>query len=403
MSDDRPGSDLLAALDQLPCGVLRTDGDGLVVGVNRTFCAWLGFTREELVGRRRFQDFFTTGGRIFHQTHWQPLLRMQGSVAEVKLEMVHRDGHIIPMVINAILRQEGGVLEHEIAAYVAHDRDKYERELLASRRKLQAAVETAELAQAQARDRALVAEQMMGVVSHDLRNPLSTISSGAHVLLKLCADPKQQVLLERIQRATHRMGRLISDLLDFTQARMGGGLKVSPRPFELHGTMDELVDELRLAFPGRELRRHGHGSGEVVADPDRIMQLVGNLVANAVAYGDPAAPIEVVTRIEPDAFCVAIRNQGPPIPPELMPHLFEPLSRGDAIGEKSSLGLGLYIVDQITKAHGAAVHVKSDAQHGTEFEANFPHPPGRLRTPPSEDDSMGLAAAGDGPPGDARP
>jgi phosphoserine phosphatase RsbU/P len=372
VADDRRLADLLEALDELPCGLLRTDTDGLILRVNRTFCAWVGWERDDLVGQKRLQDLFTIGGRIFHQTHWQPLLQIQGSVAEVKLEIVHRDGHPIPMVINAIRRQRRETLVHEIAAYVAHDRDKYERELLSSRRKLQEAVEEAKSAQAQARDRALVAEQMMGVVSHDLRNPLSTISMGAALLTRLGATPQQQAVLERIKRATDRSNRLIADLLDFTQARLGGGLKLSPRPFALDGTVRDSVDELALAFAGRELKHRHSGPGEVVADPDRVMQLIGNLVANAMTYGDAQQPVEVETRVDDASFTVAVRNRGTPIDEALLPHLFEPLSRGDAKGEMRSLGLGLYIVDQIAKAHGGSVRVESGEVQGTIFEAQMP-------------------------------
>ena len=148
---DEPGlPEVLEALDEQPCGLLRTDTDGLILSANRTFCAWVGYERDELVNVRRLQDLFTMGGRIFHQTHWQPLLQMQGSVAEVKLEIVHRQGHTIPMVINAIRRQRAGAPVHVIAAYIAHDRDKYERDLLASRRKLQAVADKTKQTQEQA-------------------------------------------------------------------------------------------------------------------------------------------------------------------------------------------------------------------------------------------------------------
>jgi len=372
VSDDPRLAELLEALDELPAGLVRTDADGMIVRVNRTFCAWIGYERDELVGKVRLQDLFTMGGRIFHQTHWQPLLQMQGSVAEVKLEIVHRNGEKVPMVLNATRRQRGERLMHDIAMYVAHDRDKYERELLASRRQLQAAAETAETARAQARDRALVAEQMMGVVSHDLRNPLSTISMGAALLMRTGVTQQQQVVLDRIKRATDTSTRLISDLLDFTQARVGGGLKVSPRRFPLHQTVHESVEDLSLAFTGRDLRHQGDGSGEVVADPDRVLQLIGNLVANAMAYGDPQSPVVVSTRTSGDAFYVSVHNRGTPIPAELLPRIFAPLSRGDARGDVRSLGLGLYIVDQIAKAHGGSVRVQSDEAQGTLFEARFP-------------------------------
>jgi sigma-B regulation protein RsbU (phosphoserine phosphatase) len=360
------------ALEDFPCALVRTDADGLVLRANATFCKWLGYAREDVVGKRRLQDFFNIGGRIFHQTHWLPLLQMQGSVSEVKLEMVRADGTTVPMVLNAIRRERDGVLVHDIAAYVAHDRDKYEKELLGSRRKLQAAVEASHEAHEQARDRALVAEQMMGVVSHDLRNPLSTISMGATLLMKLKPTDQQRVVLERIQRATERSSRLISDLLDFTQARLGGGLKVKRRSFPLHDVVHDAVDELSQAFPGRGLHHNTHGAGEWFGDPDRIAQLVGNLVANAVAYGDAARPITVSTTTTDEEALVSVHNWGRPIPSPLLSQIFEPLSRGDEPGEARSLGLGLYIVRQIAKAHGGEVLVSSQGDTGTRFTTRLP-------------------------------
>ena len=113
----------LALLDQAACGLMQTGADGTFVRANRTFCSWIGQPPEALVGRRRFQDLLTMGGRIFHQTHWAPLLQMQGSISEIKLEIVHADGSAIPMVLNAIRRHDNGVLVHELAAFIARDRD----------------------------------------------------------------------------------------------------------------------------------------------------------------------------------------------------------------------------------------------------------------------------------------
>src|SRR5688572_29952874 len=139
--------------DSAACGLLQTSDDGTIIRVNRRFCEWVGRSASELVGVR-FQDLLTMGGRIFHQTHWAPLLRMQQSISEVKLDVVHRDGTSVPMVLNAFRHEEeGGVMVHELAAFVARDRDKYERELVLSRKRLEELHE-------EAKDRALFAEQM---------------------------------------------------------------------------------------------------------------------------------------------------------------------------------------------------------------------------------------------------
>ena len=115
-----------ALYEHAQCGLLVTGSEGTIHRVNATFCSWTGYEPEALVGRRRLQDLMTVGGRIFHQTHWFPLLGLQGSVAEVKLEIIHRDGRIIPIVMNAVRRNYGEHVRHEIALFVAQDRHKYE-------------------------------------------------------------------------------------------------------------------------------------------------------------------------------------------------------------------------------------------------------------------------------------
>jgi sigma-B regulation protein RsbU (phosphoserine phosphatase) len=367
-----PSPEILAVLDQAACGLLQTDANGNLLRVNRTFCQWLGYAPHDMVGTRKLQDLLTMGARIFHQTHWAPLLQIQGSVSEVKLELVHRDGHVVPMMLNAIRRQEADAIVHEVAAFVARDRDKYERELVESRKRLEVLVAEANRLQDEARDRASFAEQMVGIVSHDLRNPLSTIQMGAALLSRRNPDPQQLNVLARLSRAADRAERLITDLLDFTQARLGSGLTVSPKPVDLHALVAESVDELAQAFPGRKLVHLRSGAGECTVDADRVTQLLGNLVANAMTYGRPESSVTVTTSVGENACCITVHNEGPAIPAARLAELFKPMSRGSgAIHAPRSVGLGLFIVAEIVKAHRGTVSVTSDEQSGTAFTINF--------------------------------
>lgn len=361
---------------QAACGLARTAADGTFLHVNDTLCEWVGYSREELCGRRKMQDLLTMGGRIFHQTHWHPLLQIQGSISEVKLDIVHRDGVKFPMVMNAIGRKDGDGIHHDIALYVARDRDAYERELVQSRKKLEALVGEANKLQAQLQDRALFAEQMVGIVSHDLRNPLSTIQMGASLLERGNATPDQMRVLGRISRAAQRAGRLIVDLLDFTQARMGKGISFTLKPIDLRATVSEGIEELALAYPGRKIVHVHEGAHHCVADADRLSQLLGNLVSNAMTYGDPAEEVTVTSGADSDgSFWVNVHNWGKPIPKAVESKLFQPMIRGDGEAHAgSSVGLGLYIVAEIAKAHAGAVSVTSTAELGTSFRFDFPLP-----------------------------
>jgi sigma-B regulation protein RsbU (phosphoserine phosphatase) len=358
--------------DEAPCGLLVTALDGTILKVNATFCEWVGFAREELVGSKRVQDLFTVGGRIFHHTHWAPTLQMQGSLAEVKFDVRRRDGRSIPMILNARRRKRREGEFDEIAAFVAEDRNRYERELMSARKKADALLEKEREAQHLLRDRALFAEQMVGIVSHDLRNPLSAILMGIQLLGRTEGERRARVV-GHVRTSAERAQRLIEELLDFTKARVGQGLSVKLGPIDLHEITAQVVDELMLAFQDRVITHLSSGSGECIADPDRLAQLIGNLVSNAATYGRPGTPIVVRSEVDGANALLTVHNQGEPIPPALLATVFEPMVRGVPEGSSArNVGLGLFIVNEIAKAHGGAMEVTSSSAEGTTFTLRFP-------------------------------
>jgi sigma-B regulation protein RsbU (phosphoserine phosphatase) len=376
-----------------PVGFLVTQDNGLITRVNRRFCEWLDVPCEQLVGSKRFQDLLTVGSKIFHQTHWLPLLQIQGSVAEVQLELVAGDGRVLPMLINALRvpRPEG--FRHELALFVAHDRRKYEQELLRARKRAEQLLESERAAQEalaaalrtqerEAQLRAQIAEQLIGIVSHDLRTPLNAITLGTGMLATSRPLAAQDRIVERIASAARRANRLLEDLLDFTSARIGGGLPIRRVPLDLHASVAETVEELKLTWQGRPLRHETHGAGSCVADSDRLAQLVINLVNNAMTYGTPEQPVTVTTRGEQAWLTLEVHNMGPAIAEALLPHIFEPLRRGEhqVKSGSRSVGLGLFIVHQIALAHGGTMEVHSSASEGTRFVLTLPSPDAALGT-----------------------
>lgn len=213
----------------------------------------------------------------------------------------------------------------------------------------------------------------MGIVSHDLRTPLNAVLLGAGMLQVGDMQPLQAKTFSRIMSAANRANRLIADLLDFTQARLAGGLRVTRSPIDLHALVADCVEELRLAFPGRMLQHLTEGEGEASADADRLAQVVTNLVSDAITYGTPELATTVTSLVHDQTLGIRVHNFAAPIPDELLPHIFEPLRRGEQqvkLGSRS-VGLGLYIVQQIAAAHGGEVAVESNEQQGTTFIVNM--------------------------------
>jgi signal transduction histidine kinase len=225
----------------------------------------------------------------------------------------------------------------------------------------------------EAQEAARVREEVVAIVSHDLRNPLAAISLSTTVLLKReDLSPAVAKGLSRIYAAADRGTRMISDLLDFTQARMGS-LPLSPRPANFLELARQVVEEVQLANPERDIHLRTVGDGQGAWDVGRVAQVITNLVGNAVQHSPSDTPVRVEARGEGEEVVLEVRNQGPPIPPDVLPKLFEPFQRGrSASSGRGSVGLGLYISQRVVLGHGGHIDVRSSAEDGTTFMVRLP-------------------------------
>ncbi|NTX09916.1 PAS domain-containing protein [Myxococcus sp. CA051A] len=235
------------------------------------------------------------------------------------------------------------------------------------------------VADEEARRRAEFEQLLIGIVSHDLRNPLSAITMASTTLLRReSLDERQRKVIDRILSSAERATRMLRDVLDFTQARLGGGIPMQPRPQDLHELTRQVLDEVRLAHPERVLELESRGDGAGAWDPDRLAQVITNLVNNALAYSPSHCPVLVRTHGTRDALMLSVHNMGTPIPPELLPRLFEPMKRAERLESqdgRGGLGLGLFIVKHIVDAHGGRLRVRSSQQGGTLFMVRLPRAP----------------------------
>jgi signal transduction histidine kinase/DNA-binding response OmpR family regulator len=211
--------------------------------------------------------------------------------------------------------------------------------------------------------------QMLGIVGHDLRNPLSAMLAGIALLDATIQGTPAVKVVRRLESSTHRMTRIVEQLLDMTRARLGQGIPIEPRDVDLLALVKSTVDEAQLAYPSIrfELVEADEVSGRW--DPDRLAQVVSNLLGNAAQYGRKDAPVTVQLDKTDGTVAITVTNalRDKPIPPDQLAVLFDPYRRGrGSEHRRGGLGLGLYIVQQIVQAHGGTIEVVSTTA-GTSF------------------------------------
>lgn len=226
----------------------------------------------------------------------------------------------------------------------------------------------------------MLRERFMAILGHDLKNPLQAITLSTSAMLRSEAFPDNwRRHVGRIATSAKTMSQMIADLLDATRGKMGTGIPVQPAPMDLRAVVQQVAEELEAEFPERriEVRCHGGAPSSSAAgqgfrgewDHTRMQQLVQNLARNAVRHGVPDTPVRLTLEDAGDLVRLSVHNEGE-IPEEFRGQLFQPFRRRSASSE--GLGLGLYIVKEIARAHGGRVSVRSSREEGTTFEVHLP-------------------------------
>jgi signal transduction histidine kinase len=226
---------------------------------------------------------------------------------------------------------------------------------------------------------------IIGVLAHDLRNPLHAAMMGASYIIQYAnADPKCIQSAARIKGSIRRCDQLVSDLLDYARSALDRGLPMSPEAANMRALCSATIDELEAANPGRRIMHDYTGDLNGTWDTARITQLLGNLLTNALKHGHAHTPVVLTASGATCTISVEIHNDGPSIPAAARASLFDPLHlKGGPLGHlpdgSSGLGLGLYICREIAVGHGGEIEVTSNPQFGTSFKITLPR---EVRTPP---------------------
>jgi phosphoserine phosphatase RsbU/P len=218
-------------------------------------------------------------------------------------------------------------------------------------------------------------EQLIGIISHDLRTPLNTILMGTQLLIhREGLGERDTEVARRIARSATLAARLIDQLLDLTRSRLGGGIPVDPRRFDFNEVCQQVVGETEIAHPDRPLRVDLKGDLIGEWDRERMYQVLANLVGNAVQHGEPRSTIELRIDGGESEMLIEVTSRGEPISPAVKPFIFDAFRKGRATGPSRSqgLGLGLYIAQQIVRSHGGKITATSSESEGTVFRVRLP-------------------------------
>ncbi|WP_224241271.1 PAS domain-containing hybrid sensor histidine kinase/response regulator [Hyalangium gracile] len=353
--------------EHAPCGHLSTLPDGTIIKVNETFLEWTGYTREELLGGMRFLELLTIAGKIFHETHYAPLLRMQGFVREIQLDLVCKQGRALPSLVNSVQKKdaEGRVLLHRTTLFSITDRKNYERELLLARRK-------AEQAEQAARSKTA----FLSMVSHEIRTPMNAIVGLAGLLRQSTLSAEQQKYVSILQASSENLLGLLNNILDLSKIE-AGKVALEERPFDVRQLLHGIFYGLTVKAEEKKLNVLVEVDEQVPAwllgDPVKLSQVLTNLLANAIKFTERGT-VTLAARVqESSSQSVSIEfrvtDTGIGIPKHQQAEIFEEFTQAsyDIHQQYGGTGLGLTICRQLLGLHGSTLSLESAPGEGSSF------------------------------------
>jgi PAS domain S-box-containing protein len=353
-----------ALLDNAPCGFISLSDKGTIALVNSTLAVMLEHDPRELIGKH-VEEIFTKPTKIFFQTHVFPMLRMQPHANELYLTLKKRNGDAIHALANASKRERNGQELVDIVLMQILEREKYEQELLRARR----AAEDA--------NRSKV--EFLSMMSHDLRTPLNAVNGYADLLLmgvRGSLNEQQTTDVERIKNAGSFLLGLINDVLAFARLELGKA-ELTIKPVRLDDILvltEELLMERFRETGILYLRAPVPDEMIVSADPDRLQQILVNLLGNATKFTPAGGRVTVSASRTGDRVSIRVSDTGRGIPREKMEEIFKPFSQVDPDFDKKKggVGLGLAIGRELARSMDGDLTVTSEPGRGSEFTVTLP-------------------------------
>jgi PAS domain S-box-containing protein len=350
-------------LDTAPCGFLSFDDDGTILAINTTLLELLGHDRGELHGRH-VESILPVASRIFHQTHFFPLLKLHGRVEEIYLSLRAKSGEDFPVLVGAVRRQRDGLFVNDCILMHIRQRNQYEDEILQAKRVAEEAT--------------LAKDEFLAVVSHELRTPLTAILGWARLMKS--GELDEEIVagaLDTIERNAESQSQLIEDLLDFSRI-ISGKIRLDVGRIEPNALVEAAINVVRPAADARGIRLQSildPRAGPVSGDPERIQQVLWNLMSNAIKFTPKGGRVQIRLERVNSSVEITVSDTGQGISAEFLPYVFERFRQADntTTRQHSGLGLGLAITRHIVELHGGTIRAVSPGEgEGSSFIVRLP-------------------------------
>lgn len=359
-------SDLDDLYEQAPCGYFSALPNNVIIRINATFLAWLGYEREELLGKIEWDKLLTMGGQIFHQTHLTPLILTKDFIEEINFDFKKKNGDKLPILLNIKSKKDpsGKIILLRFVVLQFKQRKSYEQEILKMKEKAQAANSAK--------------SEFLASTSHEIRTPLNAIIGFTDLLQKTTLNETQAEYIRIVNDSANSLMNLLNDILDFSKIE-AGKLELSLERVDLPKLVESVVDLIKYEIFKKKLDLIVSISPDIPRfisiDPTRLMQILINLLGNALKF---TAEGEIEVKLESNInnslgneviLFFSVRDSGIGISEENRSKIFEAFSQEDSTTTRKygGTGLGLSISNKLLELMDSKLELKSELGKGSEF------------------------------------